>query len=164
MIEIQALPALFIVAAFTFFAQTSLMAFFLIVLLVACDTFVWQLSLINRPFLGQVTTVALGWPMFAAKHVVGVDVVVEAQLFPALVSVATFALVAVTAFVGLLLVNFLVTCVAFERGVLISPVEMAFLAFHVFVLAANKREVGFFVIEYSSLPVLFVMATGAFLA
>lgn len=102
--------------------------------------------------------------MLVAKHIAGIGIVVEAQLLPALVSVAFLALDAVATLVGLLLVNLLVAGVAFERGVFVSPVEMTFLAFHIFMLTADEREVGFFVIEGCFLPVLFAMATGAFFA
>lgn len=60
MIERQALPAFFVVAVFALLAQPSLVAFLLVVLLVAGGAFIRQFCLINRPFLRQMATVTLG--------------------------------------------------------------------------------------------------------
>ena len=128
------------------------MAFFLIVLLVTCDTFIRQLILVNSPLLRQVATVTLGWPMLAAKHVAGVGIVVEAYFLPALIGMASLALYPIAAIVGFFLINLLVALVALFRCVLKFFSDMAVYALYIHMLS-QQPKVGFVMIETGRFPV-----------
>jgi len=77
-IEIGGFPALVIVATLAFLAQTSAMAFFLIILAMARHTRHRQFLFIQVPLAGQVAVVALHRLMLAAQGKMGILVVIKA--------------------------------------------------------------------------------------
>ena len=164
MIEVDGLPAFFVVAGFALVTQATLVAFFLVVPFMAGNTFARQLGLVDGAFFRKVAAVALGGLVLAAQCIVRVDVMVEAQLSPGPVAVATFALDPVIALVAFILVVLPVTADAIARSALVAAIDMTFLAFHLGMLAADELKPGLFMIEAVILPVPFDMATDAFFA
>ena len=160
MIEGNTFPALLGMAALALGAKFSLVPFFLvIVLLVAGDALLLELILV------QVTLVAFGtldFLVLAQQRILGLLVVIENALFPALLVVASLALGTEFALVPLLsVIVLLVTVVAQLGRVLVLVVDMALCTFHLFVLV-KQFELGLAVVEMQGLPVFFLMAILAF--
>ena len=164
MVEARIFPCAFVVAGFAFLAQSTPVAFLLLVFFVAGKTLDRQFLFVERTHFRQMASVALGCMVFASQHVMRVLIVIENQVVPLPVGMARLALGAVAAFVAFLLIVFFVACVACQRGVLETFVAVAFLAFHVGMFASGKTKFGLFMVKFSFLPVALVMAVFALFA
>ena len=154
MIKRNFFPAALDMAGFALGAEFPLVPFLVIVLLVAGDTFLLELILVQ---VALVAFDALRFLVFAQQRILGL-VVVEDGLFPAFRVVTGLAFGTEFALVPLRSVIVLLVTVVAQLGcVLELIVDMALCAFHVFVLV-QQFELGLAMVEVHGLPVFFLVA------
>ena len=120
-VKVYRLPAFLAMAGFALVAEFTLMAFFLIILAVAGDTSLLHLEFgLGSGYAALVASVTLGVTMLTLERILGILVMVEAGIFPALFIVAAFALLAQAARVAFLLVILAVASHAIRRQFLFA--------------------------------------------
>lgn len=164
MVEVGAFPSALVVARCALFAQFAVMPFLLVILLVACDALLRNLRVIQLAKLRHMAAVATDLTMPGLQCIVRVGIVVEPDLFPTAINVASCALCAIATFVSLVLIVFPVASVTVQRCCVVDTVLMAVSTFDVGMLAARQRKSGFFMVKTGILPGSVVMAVLTLLA